>query len=72
MIEELMMGIRDVPDDHSETVSERFAVPLNVRLQIAESKKKMAESRYRLSVNRARSWADKPIHTTGGGSVDSQ
>jgi hypothetical protein len=49
-------------EDHSisdEPRLELCAVPLDVQLQIAESKRRMAESRYRLSVARALSWADK-------------
>jgi hypothetical protein len=59
-----------VPNNHNSNVLDRFAVPLDVRLQIAEAKQRMAESRYRLSVRRAQSLADKLSGTACTESID--
>ena len=50
--------LRESPSD----LVGRFAVPIEVRLQIAEAKRQMAESRYQVMVRRAQSWADKRGH----------
>ena len=56
---DILMTKTEGRDNENEPVLEQYAVPLDVRLQIAESKKRMAESRYKLSVTRALSWVDK-------------
>ncbi len=55
----LMTKSNNGRDNDIEPVLEQYAVPLDVRLQIAETRKRMAESRYRLSVTRALAWVDK-------------
>ena len=49
---------RDSKDSQSKT-PDRFAIPVKVRITIAESRHRIAETRYHISVLRAQSLADK-------------
>ena len=49
----------------------RFAVPIEVRLRIAEIKKQMADSRYQVMVRRAQSLAEMRCYTAWPERTDS-
>ena len=58
-----MMNMATNSNENHSSPDERIidvcAIPLDVQIQIAESKRRMAESRYRSAVARGSSWADK-------------
>lgn len=60
-----MNNNREQKDDRNIDLDE-LAIPLDVRLDIAETRVAMAEHRYRVSVDRgSRAWGDNRKHKEG-------